>query len=92
MRRLRDGTAREVVAHVAQHLLAERDLALHREVAAQAGGIHRVAAALDALEEGDYTLAAWFRPGSVPPQRGKPENERVYALVAKHGPGAARFE
>src|SRR5689334_5674284 len=57
MWRLLDPTLGEVVAHIAQHLLAERDLAINREVATEAGSIHRVAALLDALEHSDADLA-----------------------------------
>ena len=57
MWRLLDPAALEVVAHVAQHLLAERDLRVYRGIATEAGSIHRVATLLDALQHGDADLA-----------------------------------
>ena len=45
---------------------------------------------LENVQEGSYTLAAWFKPGSIPPGTGS-ANDVYYGILLKQGNGTGIF-
>jgi len=40
---------------------------------------------LDKLQEGNYTIVAWFKPDNVPPGKNERDNDACYSIVIKQG-------